>query len=326
MPVYKMPNHSSVVLISGAGELGSRYLQGLVGCEFPLDIFVHDVSQFSLDRAAIRWMESRGHLSSHQVFFISNLNSLPKNVTVAIIATTSDIRSYVVKSISTITEVKYWILEKVLAQNEGQLLEILAVIGCGSNAWVNTPRRSSLWFKKIKQYLDDTKPVHLKVFGCSWGLACNAIHFLDLVAWISGNELEEIKTQHLNTAWIPAKRPGYWEVDGDLFATFSDGSTAHLSCQQGEYGFELEIRNGSYAWVIKEELGLALRSDSLLLEGRLLMQSEATASLLKNLIHDGKCELPSLVSSIKLHQILISTLLEHWNFTGNNSATNVPIT
>ena len=321
-----MSRNSNAVLISGAGELGSRYLQGLVSCESSLDIFVHDVSQLSLDRAAIRWMESGGHLSPHQVFFINSFDSLPKNVIVAIIATTSDIRSCVVKSISKATEVKFWILEKVLAQSEEQLSDILSVIGEGENAWVNTPRRSSVWFKKIKSYLDNSKPVHLKVTGCSWGLACNAIHFLDLVAWISDNQLQEIKTQHLNKAWFPAKRSGYWEVNGDLFATFSDGSTAYLSCQQGEYGFELEIRNGLDTWAIKEELGLALRSDSLLLEGRLLMQSEATALLVENLIHDGKCELPSLISSIKLHQVLISSLLEHWKCAGNNLATNVPIT
>ena len=32
----------ALILISGAGQLGSRYLQGMKKCNLPLTIFVHD--------------------------------------------------------------------------------------------------------------------------------------------------------------------------------------------------------------------------------------------------------------------------------------------
>ncbi len=45
------------VLISGAGQLGSRYLQGLAKCRLPLRIVVQDNSRDSLERAQLRWNE-----------------------------------------------------------------------------------------------------------------------------------------------------------------------------------------------------------------------------------------------------------------------------
>ena len=42
------------VLIAGAGQLGSRHLQGLAAAEASLRIFVHDPSNDSLARAEAR--------------------------------------------------------------------------------------------------------------------------------------------------------------------------------------------------------------------------------------------------------------------------------
>ena len=48
---------SSLILISGSGQLGSRYLQGMARCDLPLKIFVHDLSIKSLEIAKQRWEE-----------------------------------------------------------------------------------------------------------------------------------------------------------------------------------------------------------------------------------------------------------------------------
>ena len=51
---------SALILISGAGQLGSRYLQGLAKCSNTLKILVHDskipkqlISEFEVDIAII---------------------------------------------------------------------------------------------------------------------------------------------------------------------------------------------------------------------------------------------------------------------------------
>ena len=46
---------SATILITGAGQLGSRYLQGLTNCKETLDIYVNDISERSLQIAKQRW-------------------------------------------------------------------------------------------------------------------------------------------------------------------------------------------------------------------------------------------------------------------------------
>ena len=46
---------SATILITGAGQLGSRYLQGLNNCRETLDIYVNDISEQSLQIAKQRW-------------------------------------------------------------------------------------------------------------------------------------------------------------------------------------------------------------------------------------------------------------------------------
>ena len=46
---------SATILIAGAGQLGSRYLQGLANCRNTLDIYVQDISKHSLQIVKQRW-------------------------------------------------------------------------------------------------------------------------------------------------------------------------------------------------------------------------------------------------------------------------------
>ena len=79
------------VLISGAGQIGSRYLQGLARCRLPLRIFVQDVDSVSLERASQRWHEVGAAPSFHQVSFITQLDLLPAHLDIAVLATTAKV-------------------------------------------------------------------------------------------------------------------------------------------------------------------------------------------------------------------------------------------
>ena len=86
------------ILIAGGGQLGSRYLQGLSKFRTNLDIYVYDISNDSLDLSRARWLETNPSLK-HKVKYIKNLNLLPKNIDLAIISTTADVRSSVISKI-----------------------------------------------------------------------------------------------------------------------------------------------------------------------------------------------------------------------------------
>lgn len=314
------------VIISGAGQLGSRYLQGLATCRLPLEIHLHDISREALAVAEQRWLEVKPIDSPHKVFVHSNLSQVPALLDIAIVATTARARPQVVRALNERSAVRFWVLEKVLAQSESDLDEIGLLVGSGTNAWVNTPRRTLPWHNQIKTGLTPGVPLHLTVTGGSWGLGCNSVHYLDMLSWWSGEALRQIGTDSLDANWIPAKRPGYWEILGTLTAEFSGGSSARFSVTAEPYSYLFKLDDGTHNWVINEETGVADRSDGLHIAGRLPFQSEVTAALVESILLDGGCGLPTLKDSIELHRPFVRSLLGHWQRTVDANASRVPIT
>ncbi len=316
----------ATVCISGAGQLGSRYLQGLVKCRTPLRIYVHDVVAEALDRASQRWSEAHGAESGHEVSFHATVEALPRQLDIAIVATTADVRPALLGKIAGHAAVRFWVLEKVLAQSLPGLDQIVASVGSESNAWVNTPRRMMPWHQEIKARLGLGRPMTLSVEGGEWGLACNAIHFLDLFAWWTGETLQTVTTDRLASHWFESKRRGNWEVAGTLEAMFSGGSCVVLGVGKGTEPIRLEVTHGRLTWLIKEAEGLAIRSDGLALPGRMEYQSEMTAPLVESLLENGACQLPTLEESLALHRVFIGGMLQHWRQAVDSEATAVPIT
>ena len=87
--------------------------------------------------------------------------------------------------------VKAWVLEKILAQSSSRITETEREIGSsGSSSWVNTLRRLMTWHQQIRNNLHDLPgPYQLTIVGGGWGLACNSIHFIDFIAWLTDSTL-----------------------------------------------------------------------------------------------------------------------------------------
>ena len=227
---------SATILITGAGQLGSRYLQGLTNCKETLDIYVNDISEQSLQIAKQRWEQVDKKVSpdsvsgmtvpaiQHKVTFISSFEKIPKKINIAIVATNADVRPQVVKQIKANFEVCYWILEKVLAQSMTMLSEILALTQNSLGAWTNIPRRMMAWQKQIRESLQSEGKLKITGSGSHWGLSCNGIHYLDLVSWWTDEKLRKIDTSKLDSKWIESKRNGFFDVTGKITAFYSGGT------------------------------------------------------------------------------------------------------
>lgn len=313
-------------MIVGAGQLGSRYLQGLSKVSKQLDITVSDVSPESLARAEVRWNEVDGQNTSHQVRYVVGLSEVPTEVDVAIIATSSDVRAAVIVQLAELSSVRYWVLEKVLAQSESQLDLITSVLNQEAKVWVNTPRRMMQWYNSLKQVTPHRTPSIGIVKGYDWGLACNAVHYLDFMAWWTGEELADIQTQQFASQWHASKRSGYWEVYGTLIAKFNGGSELKLHCISEPMTSSFSLSSHQHQWVIHELNGDAIRSDGLSIPGQMEFQSAMTASLIESILTAGTCNLPTLFESVALHRTLLQALLAHWNSTMPDQLSLVPIT
>ncbi len=318
---------SFTVAISGAGQLGSRHLQGLSTCSLPLDIYVQDPSDGSLNLSKERWLEVLASgATRHRLNLCRSLAELPRQVDVAIVATPADVRPSIVAGIAEQSQVSYWILEKILARSVEALQQIRNSVGTASQAWVNTPRRALPWHQAIKAALVPGRPMQLRVDGGDWGLACNSIHFLDMFAWLTGEKLEDCRTDDLDSQWVASKRPGNMEIMGRLDAWFSGGSRVQLTARSGDVVYAFEFTDGEHVWHMDEVAGRASRSDGLVIPGRIPYQSEVTGSLIETLLETGNCALPTLDQSAQIHSVFLRSLLVHWQRHVNALATEVPIT
>lgn len=313
-------------LLVGAGQLGSRYLQGLSKIDRQLKITVVDPSSASLDLARQRLSEVSS-ATCHEVQFTTSLVEAPKQLDLALVVTPAHCRADVVQMLCAKHDVNAWILEKVLAQSNHQLYQLQNMLANSTRAWVNTPMRLMSWHKNIRSQMLFNQPctIQVQVVGGSWGMACNAIHYIDLVKWWTQSFVESVADLSLHK-WEKSKRPGFYEVFGSLSVCFANGSLLELSCDQSTDPLRISIDTPSGRWTIHELEGLAFGPTGQSLEGSLAFQSDLTSPLVSKILDKGECDLPTLQESLSQHLPLISTLLKHWNHYHECSSDILPIT
>jgi hypothetical protein len=329
---------SATILIAGVGQLGSRYLQGLANCQNTLDIYVQDIYEQSLQVAKQRWEQVAHPVDSdtvsgnnepavkHKVTFISSFEKIPMKIDIAIVATNADVRPQVVKQIEANFEVCYWILEKVLAQSVTMLSEILALTQNSTGAWTNIPRRMMAWHKQIRERLRSESTLKITGSGSLWGLACNGIHYLDLVSWWTDEKLRKIDTSKLDSKWIESKRKGFFEVTGKITAVYSGGTRLVLESRKEGSPFKMKVEGQNSVWEIDEIKGIAVGPDGVMIMGKNEMQSSMTSKLVDDLLAGKNCDLPKLSDSVEMHKIFLCSFLDHWNNVNSRNDETLPIT
>jgi len=334
--VVTEPIHQVTVI--GGGQLGSRYLQGLVHCRRPVEIHVVDPDGDALRAARQRWSEAGGPQSLHTTHFQTDMESLPDRLDLAIVSTNAAVRPDVVERLSGRSEVGSWLLEKVLAQSHDGLDRIAAAIGDSTRVWVNTWARTTPWFQEIRGRVG-TGPFFVEIDGASWGMGCNAIHFMDLFAWWTGESPIVVDGAGLDHCWPNAKRAGHHELSGLLRIEYSSGTTLLLRstapqapCSRaGTDRIEQMTIQAQYdLWKVQEPFsetsGSAVAKSGDRIDGRIEYQSERTGPIVDSILETGTCDLPDLATSSHHHRLLLTGLLEvRPNLEGVDSAV-VPIT
>lgn len=317
---------SASVLLVGAGQLGSRYLQGLSGVDRPLSITVIDPSSESLD-VARQLLSEVTPVASHEVRFSTSLQDVPQQLDLALVVTPAHCRARLVSDLASRHQVKAWILEKLLAQNGPQLDQIVQALLGNSQVWVNTPRRLMAWHQLIRSQLlpNGAAPLQVRVSGGSWGLACNAIHFIDLVAWWSDASVQVVNADGLGD-WVQSMRAGFQEICGTLRVIYADGSQLSLCCHAGSEPLQIFVVTEEGEWLIEESAGRVTGPDGQQLQGNLEFQSVLTAPLVMQILEKGHCGLPTLDESTSQHRSLLASLLKHWNESQGCQDSTVPIT
>jgi hypothetical protein len=259
-----------------------------------------------------------------EVCLHGSIDALPTDLDLAIVATSADVRPQLVDELSSHARVGNYVLEKVLAQDESGLDRLLDVTSI-SQAWVNTPRRMMDWHRSLYDSIRGNGPISMVVSGGDWGLACNAVHYMDLLGWWSDDAPETIDTGALEPVWSPAKRKGFWEVHGSLSVTYAGGSRLTLNAGHGTEPVTIGVDVGGTIWQIDESEGVARRSDGFSQPGVLEYQSAMTSRLVESILTSGTCALPTLEDSVGIHRVLLQGLSDHWARSGGRK-NGAPIT
>lgn len=298
------------LLIVGAGQLGSRHLQALARLDKKFNIYVLDPSDQSLDVAKQRYSDVSQE-NSPMVTYISDMKDIQGMVfTVCIVATNAAVRFSIVKQLASLLKIQNLLLEKVLFQSVEQLLDAHDLLEDKKiKTWVNCPRRQFPDYQKLFDKFKGAQSVTIDVKGDNWGLACNAIHFIDLWNYLTGFSDYTLDFDS-NIRVVDSKRPGYKEIVGSLTALSKDEKhKLSLSCMETTNGIiNLEILaeiDKEYIEIF-EQKGVIHWFDKIDKEPKefpfqVLHQSQLTHKVILDLIEHKDCELTPLRVSTMLH-------------------------
>ena len=320
------------VVIAGAGQLGSRYLQGLVNVDKPLDVIAIDKNGFALETSAERWIEAGGPDSHHHLRLETSSDAVPTSVDLVIVATTSQGRLDVIKQLIHRTSVQYWILEKLVTNDPAELPLFLECTSHSDSAWVNLPYRIMGWHQAIKRQLVGRGPCRVNLDGTNYGLLTNVIHYLDLIGWWMDTSIIDVTFASDTEGFFWSKRTGYIESNGIFHASFADGTVVTMRCRSEPYveysgvGLTFDISSPGGEWHVDERLGIMSDSAGHETHGRIELQSEMTASVVSQVLDGADCGLPHLSEVVLLHQKILSAIQGQWQASPLSEAKLVPVT
>lgn len=307
------------VVIIGAGNIGSRHLQSLAKSKMPLEITVVDPSAQALEVSKKRFDEVAKEERIRTPKYHQDLIRAGAEFDVGIVATNSDIRRRVIEELLDKSRVKYLIIEKVAFQNSDDFEHVMKLLESKNvKAWVNLPRRVIPFYRDMKKLILPHEQVFYTVQGGEWGLACNAIHFIDCLCFLIEETDYEVSCHNLDSRLKDSKRKGFVEFTGSLHCHFPNGSELNLISQDGSTGPPLTtVLTKSVLCLVEEEKGIARMSREEKgwkweeIRFKWPYQSELTHKIVEEIITTGNCGLPSIKESHLIHKPLLNSFMDH---------------
>jgi len=306
------------IVIIGAGQLGSRHLQGVCKSNIEIKIEVVDPSELSRDIAKQRYEEVENNNFVKDVFFFDSIAKLSDDIDLVIIATNADVRAKIITELLTTKNVKNMVLEKVLFQTVEEYTCIDSLLEkTKTECWVNHPRRMFPFYQKLKQKLKGVKRVSYSFQGGAWGLGCNGLHFIDHLSYLVESTDLVLDSSLLDNKIYNAKREGYIEFNGLLTGQLSQHIFSLYSTPD-EAAPVLTISSDRLVVIMDEAkatIRMAKKENNWEWEEWnekiTFFQSELSDKLIQGILLDKKCSLPTYKEAMRLHVPFIECLLNH---------------
>ena len=319
------------VAIIGAGQLGSRHLQGLAGCETPLTIYLVDPSQTSLEVARERFAVVPTS-KFHTLITVEMVKNLPADLDFAIVACTAEHRFRIYQELLGIMDGASILLEKVLFQDLDQYPQASALDAASStHTIVNLAQRYWPFFRKVRDEVSDKSQLLITITGSNWGLGCNAVHNVDIAEFIW--QTPGTTTARLDRDLQESKRPHCFEFTGEIETVMpSGGRLIQVSYADGQAPFVITAHAPEFAWVWDVTNSKSLRANAesnwKFVESELgaPFQSNLTTQLMNDILAGRETELPTLAVASASHVATLSQILASSDAHGHNFGRICPIT
>lgn len=319
------------IAIIGAGQLGSRHLQGVKTTDLELSIEVVDSSNHSMKIAESRYNEIVENSYSKKICFLSSIDELSEELDLVIIATSSAPRFAITNELIQKKNVRNILFEKVLFQKEDDFYEVKKLLKENNiRSWINCPRRIYDFYNTIKKELSKNDNIIFTVVGGEWGLGSNSIHMIDIIAYLTGQTNYTLLTKGLNKKIYPSKRSGYVEFCGILSGTTEKGDIFNFISQENSSTTPLlSIVTHNKKFIIDEVNGfMDTFNDNRwdIQKIQVPYQSQLTGKVIENILSSKDPNLTTYDESMKLHLPFISSLLDFYNMITGDNSKNCPIT
>lgn len=316
------------ILLIGAGQLGSRHLQGAVKSSFPLNITVVDPALESLSLAKQRLSEVKIENSKTTVSFVKEFSE-GLACDICIIATTANYRFDVFMEVIEKTNVKSFIFEKVLFQKQNEYFLVEQMLyDRGIRAWVNCPRRMFSFYKHLKSLLNKNEPLSLTIDGTNWGMACNTIHFIDLFSFLTGSSKIRNFSTSLENNFEYSKRQGFYEVFGETQYIDEFNNKLRISCKRDNVtDLNVYFKTPSLEFSLCESTQIINFFRGSLSEGfQLEFQSNLTHLNIEEIIKNNDCSLTTYSESKDMHLNFLNIFKKHLEQVTGKNMSGCPIT
>ena len=320
------------IAIIGAGQLGSRHIQGALKVKHPdlhLDVIEPDHRATETSKERNKEIDSEVTIKYH-----NNITSLEGSYETVIISTNSNNRLDIIKDLFNQIDTKVLILEKVVFQSTREFNELDALLQTKkTKVYVNHPRRMYSFYENLKDELKSqgSEITHINVSGNDLGLACNGLHFIDLVTYLTGSKPTAILNHHLEEI-IPSKRKGFIEITGHLWVYFENRSSLLISSLNGSNKatsieiicpeIKYHIEEGGRS-IITRFINSKWESDSPI---RAPFQSELTTFLIEDLLLGKELKITPISISKGCHTLFLESLKDFVTSKSGKKYKQLPIT
>ena len=317
------------IFLVGCGKLGKRYAEGIAAIKNIEEFHCYDISEKSTKEALFIFKENR-EKNKFKMPLIVNQESINKelpNYDFCIVASTAFKRAKLLKDLKEKSNIKYWIIEKVLEQSVKGILEIEQLNL--NNAWVNTPRPSTRLWKDLKNILKINNFKSSKIEGSKLNLGSNLIHFLDAYEFILNKKILSIEIDEEVYA-KNSMRNGFIELFGKVSLIFENqffleiiaNESEDFNCEISFYSKNadlISIYNESSLWFNKKLIGNNYKE---------FRVSEKIGEIILNISNKSHCGLTKLDASLRQHKVFLASLENKKNkfLDAFKSDNQIPIT